>query len=470
MYILKNALKNLVRNKGRNLAVLLIAILTLASVTISFSIQKVSDLAIEQYRDSFGVQAKIGFNWEKMNQEHPPEQSVDDDGSISIEQNFEVPLPGVAEYENYANSSYVKRTLYHATCAVMSDSLKPVKDNLKQGEEIIDIAGMSKEELMKFFNVSTEKELEETLGGKEELEKIMDTKNNCIGSLVGFTDLSLLEDFSTGKRKLEQGVFPEQRNECIISSVFAKENNLKLGDTIFVSGPSRSMDDKEIPLTVTGIYGDYFNEATAAELGLVYGDIFTTYDTLTHTGFHYIDLIDAIFVLKNPESAKLFEQELRTKGLNEYQTLEYSTEEYENNTKPLKNISHIAEIFTLSASMIGAAVLLLITFINVRERKYEIGVLRSMGMRKSGIAKGMIYEILTLMFTAFAVSIFAGLALTKPIASALLDNLANIHVSLPVASIGVSAALAFALSIVSGLCAVFAVMRHEPMKILSERN
>lgn len=470
MYVLKNSLKNLVRNKERNLAVLLIAILTLASVTISFSIQQISDLAIEQYRDRFGVRARIGFNWEKMNQEHPPEQSVDDDGGISIEQNFEVPLPDIAEYEDYANSSYVKRTLYHAACAVMSDSLKPVKDNLKQGEEIIDIAGMSKEELMKFFNVSTEKELEETLGGKEELEKIMDTKNGCIGSLVGFTDPSLLEDFSTGKRKLEQGAFPEKRNECIISSVFAEENNLKPGDTISVSGPSRSMDKEEISLMVAGIYGDYFNEVTAAELGLVYGDIFTTYDTLANTGFHYIDLIDAMFVLKNPESAKLFEQELRTKGLNEYQTLEYSTEEYDNNTEPLKNLSHIAEIFTLSASMVGAAVLLLVSFINVRERKYEIGVLRSMGMKKSGIARGMIYEILTLMLAAFAVSIFAGLVLTKPIASALLDNLVNIRVSLPVASVGVSATLAFVLSIVSGLCAVFAVMRQEPMKILSERN
>lgn len=203
---------------------------------------------------------------------------------------------------------------------------------------------------------------------------------------------------------------------------------------------------------------------------MTYGDIFTTYDTLMNSGFHYIDLLNGIFVLKNPESAKLFEQELHSKGLNKYQLLEYSTEEYENNTKPLKNISRIAEIFTLSASMIGAAILLLISFINVRERKYEIGVLRSMGMKKSSIARGMIYETWIVMLAGFAVSILAGLALTKPVASALLGNLTNVSTSLPSVSIWLSAGLAFALSIVSGLCAVFAVMRHEPMKILSERN
>lgn len=55
MYILKNALKNLVRNKRRNIAILLIATLTLTVVTVSFSIQTLSSVAISNYKDSFGV-------------------------------------------------------------------------------------------------------------------------------------------------------------------------------------------------------------------------------------------------------------------------------------------------------------------------------------------------------------------------------------------------------------------------------
>lgn len=470
MYILNNSVKNLVRNKGRNITIMLIAIVTLTSVTLSFSIQTLSRLAIERYKNSFGVQAKIGCDWEKLEREHPPEEIKNGDGSITMEQNFEVPMPNAEEYADYSDSQYVKNTLYFASCAVTSNSLKPVEDNLKQGVEITDIGGMSKNELMKFFGAATETELEEIVGGREELEKIMDTKNGCIGSLVGFTDLSLLEDFTTGKRKLEQGSFPEKNNECMLGSEFAKENNIKVGDIISVMGPSISMDKEELSLRVTGIYGDYFNAATATELGMDYGDIFTTYDTLMNSGFHYIYLTDAIFILKNPEAAKLFEQELRNKGLNEYQLLEYSAEEYENNTKPLANIARIAEIFTLSASIIGAAILILISFINVRERKYEIGVLRSMGMKKSGIARGMIYEALIIMLVGFGVSILAGVALTKPVAAALLGDVANVKASLPAASVWICAGLAFVLSIASGVCAVFAVMRHEPMRILSERN
>lgn len=136
MYILKNALKNLVRNKGRNIAILMIAVITLTSVTLFFSIQMLSNLAIERYKDSFGVKAKIGFNWEKISKEHPPVQTIEEDGSISEVQNFEIPMPDAVEYERYADSQYLKQTLYHASCAVASDSLKPVKDNLRQGRRL----------------------------------------------------------------------------------------------------------------------------------------------------------------------------------------------------------------------------------------------------------------------------------------------------------------------------------------------
>lgn len=93
-----------------------------------------------------------------------------------------------------------------------------------------------------------------------------------------------------------------------------------------------------------------------------------------------------------------------------------------------------------------------------------------MGMKKTGIARGLIYEICLLMFVAFIISIIAGYALTKPVAAITMNGLENIDVAFSAASIGLSAVLAFAISIISGLCAVFSVMRHEPMKILSERN
>lgn len=470
MYIFKNSLKNLGRNKGRNFILFFIAFLTLLSVTLSFSIWTISNLTIKRYKERFGIHATLEVNWEKLNREHPAIETVNADGSITMEQTFEVSAPDLSEYANYADSQHVKQMLYHASCSIYSASLEQVDNHLREGYEIIDVGGMSKEALMEFFQAATEEDLYDAVGGKEELKRMMDTKHGAIGSLIGFTDVSLLEDFAKEYRKLEEGTFPAKEKECIISNQFARKNHLNVGDSISISGPSASMDRTELPFTVVGIYGDYFNAATGAELGMVYGDIFTTYDTLMNSGFHYIDMLNAEFILHSPECVELFEKELYEKGLDEYRNLVCSTEEYENYTKPLKNISHIAELFTLSASLIGMSIIFMIAFITIRERKYEIGLLRSMGMKKSGIARGMMYEIIFIMTAAFLISILIGSLLTKPTAAILLKDFTDAGTSLPVISVLFNAAIASILSLISGLCAVFAVMRHEPVKILAERN
>lgn len=472
MYILKNAYKNLFRNKGRNIAILLVAILTLTSVTLSFSIKVLSDLALTQYQNSFCVDATIDYDWEKLEKDFPPKTTENPDGSITQESGFELPQISLEDYMSYADSEYVKGVKYYATCSFASDGLTNVPDNTSEGEEWVSLDGMTLDEMLDFFGVSTKQELfDNGIMSEEELEQMLDSKKNLVGTLIGYTDLSVVSDFSDNASKLESGRFPEQDNECIVSSKYAEQNKLHIGDTISISGPSKS-DTDTISLTITGIYKAHRAEAVAEVLGSVYGCVYTTFNTLKNSGFHYISAGTVIYQLGNPEDAQLFEKEIHEKGLSEYRMLSYSNsdEEYIKNTQPLKNISHIAAIFTLSASITGAAVLLLLSFISVRERKYEIGILRSMGMKKSGIARGMIYEIWMLMSVAFAVSVIASYALTKPIASVILNHLENSNVSFPMASIGFSAVLAFVLSIISGLFGVFAVMHQEPMKILSERN
>lgn len=473
MYILKNSLKNLVRNKGRNLAILLIAVLTLASVTISFSIQTISNLAIWRYKNSFLVDATIDYDWERAEKDFPPKTITNKDGSITQKSSFSLPEISFEDYLKYADSKYVKWAKYYACCSFASDELTKVPDNTHEGEKWVSIDGMTLEEIMAHFEVSKKEELFDNgiIADEEELQRALDSKRNLVGTLVGYTDLSIVEDFADNANKLKSGCFPEHDNECIVSSKYAEHNKLKIGDTISVSGPSKS-DTKTILLTITGIYDAHRLETSAVSLGDLYGYVYTTFDTLKNSGFHYIWMGTAVYQLGGPADAELFEKELYEKGLSKYRILSYSNsaDEYTKNTEPLKNISRIAEIFTLSVSVIGAAVLLLISFINMRERKYEIGVLRSMGMKKSGIARGMIYEICVIMSISFAAGILAGGILIKPIASVLLDNLTDISISLPLAAIALSAGLAFALSIVSALCAVFAIMRHEPMKILSERS
>lgn len=473
MYILKNAIKNLGRNKGRSFMVLMIALLTLTSVTLSFSIKTLSDTAITHYQNSFCVDATIDYDWEKLEQDFPPKITENKDGSITEESSFELPEISFEDYLEYADSQYVKGVKYNVSCSFACDTLTSVPDNTREGEEWVSLEGMTLDEILTYFGVSTKEELFDSgiIESEDELQRILDSKRDLVGTLIGYTDLSIVDDFADNANKLESGHFPERDSECIVSSKYAEHNNLNIGDTISISGPSKS-DKEPMTLTITGTYAAHRAEASAETLGDVYGNVYTTFNTVKNSGFHYIWVGNAVYELGSPEDAELFEKELHEKGLNEYRILSYSSSsnEYTKNTEPLRNISRIAEVFTLAVSVIGAAILLLISFFNIRERKYEIGVLRAMGMKKSDIAKGMVYETLMIMLISFVLSILLGLALTKPIATVLLGHLTGVNTMLPPAAILLSAIMAFLFSVVAGLFSVFTVMRHEPMQILAERN
>lgn len=473
MYIIKNALKNLGRNKGRSFIVLMIALLTLTSVTLSFSIKTISDHAIKSYQDSFCVDATLDYDWEKLEKDFPPKITKNGDGSITEESSYQLPEISLDDYLKYADSKYVKGAKYYATCNFACDTLTSVPNNTREGEEWVSLDGMTLDEIMAYFGVSSKEELFDSgaIDSEDRLQQILDSKRNLVGTLIGYTDLSIVDDFAGNANSLDSGRFPEKDNECIISSKYAEHNNLSIGDTILISGPSKS-DTETMPLTITGIYTAHRAQASAETVGDFYGFVYTTFNTLKNSGFHYIWVGNAVYQLGSPEDAELFEEELHEKGLSKYYILSYSnsSDEYTKNTEPLRNICRIAEIFTLTASIIGASILLLVSFFNIRERKYEIGVLRAMGMKKTYVARGMVYETLIIMFISFVLSVLLGLVLTKPIAVALLGDLSGVNLMLSPTAILFSAIMAFLFSIISSLCSVFAVMRHEPMRILVERN
>lgn len=473
MYILKNAIKNLGRNKGRNFMILMSSLLTLTSATLSFAVKTISDLAITRYQNSFYVDATIDYDWEKLEQDFPPKITENEDGSITEESSFEFPEISFEDYLKYANSQSVKGVKYQVSCGFACDTLTSVPDNTHEGEEWFRLEGMSLDEIMAYFGVPTKEELFDSgiIENEDELQRILDSKRDLVGTLIGYTDLSIVDDFADNANKLESGRFPERDKECIVSSKYAEHNHLNIGDTISISGPSKS-DTEIMTLTITGIYAAHRAEASAEALGDVYGHVYTTFNTVKNSDFHYVWVGKAIYQLGSPEDAELFEKELHEKGLNEYRVLSYSNsrDEYAKNTEPLQNISHAAKIFTLTASISGAAILLLISFFSIQERTYEIGVLRAMGMKKTSVARGMVYETLMIMLISFSLSVILGFVLTKPIAAALLGNVTGENAMLPPAAILFGAVMAFLFCVLAGLCSVFVVMRHEPMQILLERN
>lgn len=137
-----------------------------------------------------------------------------------------------------------------------------------------------------------------------------------------------------------------------------------------------------------------------------------------------------------------------------------------------------------------------LSILSIRERKYEIGVLRAMGMKKRRVIVGMVCESLVITAACLAIGLSASAALSQPIADNLLasqiriaeeqqkngeamlltpgkdtqDTISELSVQItPKAALQIGA-LALVLVLVSSMAGILYITRYEPMKILSERG
>jgi len=156
--------------------------------------------------------------------------------------------------------------------------------------------------------------------------------------------------------------------------------------------------------------------------------------------------------------------------------------------------------------ILGAIVLALISFMAVRERKYEVGVLRAMGMERGKVAFGIFAEAVLISVVCLAIGLGVGTVMAQPIADSILEgNVAEavaedeasgvgnkvlfaggqmqtddkaagytpeseIQVSLSAAVIVQIILITLGLAALSGVIGVVIITQYEPLKILRERN
>ena len=73
MYILKNAITSITRNKGRNILIGIIIMIISASVAVSLAINNTASSLIKSYKEKYQVEATISINRENMMKDFNPE-------------------------------------------------------------------------------------------------------------------------------------------------------------------------------------------------------------------------------------------------------------------------------------------------------------------------------------------------------------------------------------------------------------
>ena len=439
MYIIKNALRCIGRSKGRNILIGIIALVIAVSACIGLSIRQASESAKASALDGMSVTATISYDRASAMGEIGGRPSGGGRPNMSFDKNQFANMMGSAssltldEYKKYAEAKSVDDFYYTFTAYFNgSDSFSAVTDEVEEEteESAEDSNSQSRPQMPGGFD-----------GGKG-------FGRGASGdfSVIGYSSDSAMTSFVNGNASILDGgtMFEEGTSElvCVISEELALYNSISVGDSIVISNPSA--EDEIYTLTVSGIYTSTENndfsmsmfgksqdpanqiymsanalqsiiDESASKSTTVTDDYGRTSETkITGT-------LSALYSFANADDYYAFEDEARALGLSDSYTISSSDiSAFENSIAPLNTLSTMAGWFLIVILIIGGVILVVLNIFNVRERKYEVGVLTAMGMKKWKVATQFICEILVVTMVAVIIGAGIGAVSSVPVTNALL--------------------------------------------------
>ena len=442
MYLIKNALRSISRAKGRNILIGIIALAIAVSACVALSIKESAAKAREDTLSLMNITAQISLDRGSMMEGamgdfEPGEQpSFDRDAMKEMLQGgSELTLD---EYELYATAESVKNSYYSLSATLdATGDLEPIdtmgtfKGNDDSDEET------SAPQMPGGFG-----------GGKGGFDfgGMMGTQGDF--TVVGYSSDDAMTDFISGNSSITEGVVFDQNtteNNCIISDELATYNNLEVGSEITLANPNNT--EETFTFKVVGIYtvesaGDSsfmggFSTATdsANQILTSYEALKAICDTSSESAEEVTDedsglttstavqgSLNYTYVFADTTDYESFADEATALGLSEDYTISSSDiNEFESSLVPLENLSKTAGYFLLVVFIIGAVILIVINMFNIRERKYEIGVLTAIGMKKWKVASQFVTELFVVTLAAIIVGAGIGAAVSVPVTNALLE-------------------------------------------------
>ena len=453
MYIFKNALRCISRAKGRNVLLGIIALIVAVSCCIGLSIRQAAESTRKETAESLNVTATISFDRQAMMQELGQGRGQDkgegSKGGFDREQ-FAGKMGNssslsVEEYEIYANAQSVKNFYYTLTASLNgSDTLLPVSNDSVSTEDETETESIDIPSNYSDFRDGMGGGMP---GGKGGMDRLFGMQSDF--SISGYSTDTAMVDFTSGVATVIDGTMFDEGTEefnCVISQELATYNDIAVGDTITFVNPNN--EDETYDFTVVGIYtNSESNSSSFSMMGATAADpaneIYMSAAALRrvtklseensvtqtdeNTGREFSSAItasvNATYVLGDVDAYYAFEEEVRTLGLSDdYTVSSTDLNQYESSLLPLETLSTMAGWFLLVVLLIGAVVLVVLNIFNIRERKYEIGVLTAMGMKKFKVALQFLTEIFVITIVAVIIGAIIGGVVSVPVSNALLEK------------------------------------------------
>ncbi len=438
MYVITNALRCIGRSKGRNVLIGIIALVIATSACLGLSIRQAAESAKESTLAGLTITATISYDRNATMKDAMTQGFPEAGGEFDRDQfreQFASQMGAVeeltlSEYQTYATAASVADFHYTLTTSFNgTDALLPVSDETSDTTE---------------DETATDSDGFSGMGGFGGMGNLFASSDF---SLIGYSSDAAMTAFLDGTASVLEGgaMFEEGTTaaDCIISEELALYNGLSVGDTITLVNPS--LESETYELTIVGLYTDsstndfsmsmfgksqdpanqIYMSATALEAIVAASEATATTVTDETTGREQDSAVTAslaaTYVFADADDYHAFEEEARALGLSdEYTISSADLTAFESSLTPLNTLSTMAGWFLLVILVIGAVILIVLNIFNVRERKYEVGVLTAMGMKKAKVAAQFMCEILVVTMVAVLLGALIGAVSSVPVTNALL--------------------------------------------------
>lgn len=377
--------------KGRNIVIgLIITCITIGSC-IALAVQKSGTQLIASYKESNPVE--VSFEAPR----NRPNQNAEASSVSALT---------VSDIKKYANSAYVTSYYYTLETTLSSNQLSAISSD------------------------DNDKDNEETIKNSDERRPIGNMGDYRI---TAYSDSSYISEFTSGNKKMIDGsmfTIKDTGSKIIISDELAEANDIKVGDEVIFYLPNA--DDKTYTFTVTGLYEvtSEDNEFSFMKMNAMNSSnqIYTTIEVMekildtTEDSLGPNEGLNARFYLKKVSDVDAFTKEAQTKGLDSNYQVRTNEQELMASLTPIEQISKFGLTFLIVILIVGAVILSVINLLHIRERKYEIGVLRSIGMSKWKVSFQIISEIFIVSIFALIIGTGIGIVTAEPVANYMLEK------------------------------------------------
>jgi putative ABC transport system permease protein len=224
----------------------------------------------------------------------------------------------------------------------------------------------------------------------------------------------------------------------MIEKTIADLNDIKVGDSITIErvnrkGPMSSSTDSsdttvDITYQVVGIYktsnptdltssdfmstfnltentmyAPYTTVLSASLEGLSESDLATAKANIEENGY---EIQNVTFNLKDPSDIDAFIAEVKAMdGIDtKYRSLNANDAAYEQMVGPIENVANTSTVLVVVVIIAGAFIIGLLSMLSIKDRKYELGVLLSLGESRFKIVCQLICEMLIISVLSFALA------------------------------------------------------------------